>query len=84
MIIAELRKKGVAETIISELLKEYDSVALCHRAAEKKLGSLREMSEADRKRKLEVFLSNRGFEWQEIQSALRLLVLPGADDDEPC
>jgi SOS response regulatory protein OraA/RecX len=42
------------------------------------------MSEADRKRKLEVFLSNRGFEWQEIQSALRLLVLPGADDDEPC
>lgn len=83
-IIAELRKKGVAETIISELLKEYDSVALCHRAAEKKLGSLREMSEADRKRKLEVFLSNRGFEWQEIQSALRLLVLPCADDDEPC
>ena len=81
---AELRKKGVSDAIISELLKEYDSAGLCYRAAEKKVASLHEATEAGNRRKLEVFLNNRGFEWQEIKSALRLLVLPGADDDEPC
>jgi regulatory protein len=81
---AELRKKGVSDTIIGELLKEYDSAALCYRAAEKKIGSLHQASEADRKKKLEVFLYNRGFEWQEIQSALKQLFQSGSDDEEPC
>ncbi len=68
---AELRKKGVAETIIEELLDEYESVELCHRAAEKKFGSLHGATEIDRKKKLAIFLHNRGFEWQEIQVVLR-------------
>jgi len=68
---AELRKKGVAENIIEELLDEYESVELCHRAAEKKFGSLHGATEIDRKKKLAIFLHNRGFEWQEIQVVLR-------------
>lgn len=68
---AELRKRGVSETIIGELLKEYDSGELCHRAAEKKFGSLRGVTETEKKKKLEIFLHNRGFEWQEIQVVLR-------------
>ena len=35
-IHAELRQRGVAETIIEELLNEYESTELCYRAAEKK------------------------------------------------
>lgn len=81
---AELRKKGVAEAIIGELLKEYESAALCRQAAEKKMGSLHEATEADRKKKLEVFLCNRGFEWPEIQGAIRQLFATGSDFEEPC
>ena len=81
---AELRKKGVAEAIIGELLKEYDSATRCRQAAEKKIGSLHEATEADRKRKLEVFLCNRGFEWHEIQAVLKLLLQSGMDFEEPC
>ncbi len=81
---AELRKKGVEEAIIGELLKEYDSAALCRQAAEKKMGSLHEATEASRKKKLEVFLCNRGFEWREIQGAIRQLFATGSDFEEPC
>jgi regulatory protein len=83
-IRTELRKKGVSETIIADLLKEYDSAAHCLRAAEKKIGSLHEATETERKRKLEVFLYNRGFEWQEIQSVLKRLFLSVTDFDDPC
>jgi regulatory protein len=81
---AELRKKGVAEPIISELLKEYDSATLCYQAAEKKIGLLHNAADADRKRKLEVFLNNRGFEWQEIQTVLKQLSASDTDFEEPC
>ncbi len=81
---AELRKKGVAEAIIGELLKEYDSATLCRQAAEKKIGSLHEATEAGCKRKLEVFLSNRGFERREIQAELSRLFQSEMDFEEPC
>jgi regulatory protein len=80
----ELRKKGVSDAIIGELLKEYDSAALCYRAAEKKIASLHHATDADRKRKLEVFLNNRGFEWQEIQAVLKQLFASSTDFEEPC
>ncbi len=80
----ELRKKGVSEPIIGELLKEYDSTALCYRAAEKKIASLYQLTDAERKRKLEVFLNNRGFEWQEIQTVLKQLHASSTDFEEPC
>ena len=81
---AELRKRGVSDTIIDELLKEYESGALCQRAAEKKFGSLHGVTETEKKKKLEIFLHNRGFEWQEIQMELRRFFQSGSDDEEPC
>lgn len=80
----ELRKKGVSDAIISDTLKEYDSESLCYQAAEKKIGSLHSATEADRKRKLEVFLNNRGFAWQEIQTVLKQLLTSSTDFEEPC
>jgi regulatory protein len=80
----ELRKKGVSDEIIGELLKEYDSASLCYRAAEKKIASLYQLGNAERKRKLEVFLNNRGFEWQEIQTVLKRLFASSTDFEEPC
>ena len=79
---SELQRKGVCETVISELLGEYDTTELCMRAAEKKINSLHTGTEADRKKKLEVFLRNRGFGWQEIQHALRRFFPTGKNHEE--
>ncbi len=79
-IHAELRQRGVAETIIEELLNEYESTELCYRAAEKKIGSLHGTTDINRKKKLEVFLRNRGFGWAEIQIVLKRFFQPGSDD----
>ncbi len=79
-IHAELRQRGVAETIIEELLNEYESIELCYRAAEKKIGSLHGTTDINRKKKLEVFLRNRGFGWAEIQIVLKRFFQPGSDD----
>ena len=81
---AELRKRGISETIIGELLKEYESKELCYRAAEKKIGSLHGTTITDRKKKLAVFLHNRGFEWQDIQTVLIHFFQSGLDNEEPC
>jgi regulatory protein len=81
---AELRKKGIAEAIIGELLKEYDSASLCYQAAVKKNSSIHEATETGRKKKIEVFLCNRGFEWQEIQTVLKQFFASSADFEEPC
>ena len=80
---AELRKRGVSEAIIGELLKEYRSDELCLHAAEKKFSSLHGATETDRKKKLEVFLRNRGFTWQEIQAALIHFFQSGPNDEKP-
>lgn len=67
---AELRRKGVPESMIVELLREVDTGALCMQAAERKFALLHGPSEASRKKKLESFLRNRGFAWQEIRETL--------------
>ncbi len=79
---AELRKKGVSESIIGELLKEYDSAELCYQAAEKKISSLHGATEACRQKKLEVFLYNRGFEWKDIQFVIKKFFKPGTDFED--
>jgi len=84
LLCAELKKRGVADTIIKELLKEYESVKLCHKAAEKKIGSLREATDGDRRKKLEIFLRNRGFGWQEIQIVLKDFFESCSENEEPC
>lgn len=84
LLCAELKKRGVADTIIKELLKEYESVELCHKAAEKKIGALREATDGDRRKKLEIFLRNRGFGWQEIQIVLKDFFESCSENEEPC
>jgi regulatory protein len=80
---AELRKKGVADSVIDELLRTFDSSELCMKAAEKKFPALHGNSSAARKKKLEAFLRNRGFAWQEIREALKQF-FPGVRDwNEP-
>ncbi|MEI7934017.1 MAG: recombination regulator RecX [Chlorobiaceae bacterium] len=80
---AELRKRGISDEIIEQLLKEYHSEEFCMRAAEKKIGSLRGTSNTEKKKKLEIFLHNRGFAWQEIQVVLRRFFQSGSNDEEP-
>lgn len=81
---AELRKRGIPDEIIEQLIKEYHSEELCMQAAEKKIGSLHGASNTEKKKKLEIFLHNRGFEWQEIQLVLSRFFQSGPDDEEPC
>jgi len=70
---AELRKKGVADDVIDEVIKSYDGMQGAVLAAEKKMTALLRFTPSVRKKKLEIFLRNRGFGWQEIQQAtLRL------------
>ncbi|NTW10628.1 MAG: recombination regulator RecX [Chlorobiaceae bacterium] len=80
---AELRKKGVPDPVIGDLLKEIDTGELCMRAAEKKFALLRSPSEAARKKKLESFLRNRGFSWQEIREAIERFFPGAADREDP-
>lgn len=81
---AELLKRGVSDSIADELLKNFDSVELCMKAAEKKAASLGGLSVAARKKKLETFLRNRGFGWQEIKEALERFFPGGPDQDTYC
>jgi regulatory protein len=83
LLCAELRKRGVADNIIQELLNEYASAELCLKAAEKKISSLRDATESVRKKRLETFLRNRGFRWQEIQTVLKSLFGSYSEDEEP-
>ncbi|MDP8305016.1 MAG: recombination regulator RecX [Candidatus Chlorobium antarcticum] len=79
---AELRKKGMPDTVIEELLESYDGMQGALAAAEKKMASLQRFTLAVRKKKLEVFLHNRGFGWQEIRNAEKKM-LGGFTDEEP-
>jgi regulatory protein len=81
---AELLKKGVSDTDAGELLKNYDSLEECMKAAEKKVAGLRTLSEPARKKKLETFLRNRGFAWQEIREALERFIPGGPDQHRSC
>ncbi len=81
-ILADLRKRGVSENIIAELLKNYESGGLCFLAAEKKIRSLHGTTEIEKKKKLELFLRNRGFEWNEIQLALNHFFQKGSENEE--
>jgi len=76
-----LLRRGIPEQTASELLKTCDSLDCCYRAGMKKLASMKSVDEAEKKRKLEVFLRNRGFEWPDIQATTERLLLPGRHDE---
>jgi regulatory protein len=83
--VAKMRllRKGVPEELADEALKEYDSEAMCLAAAQKKMRSLPGTPETKRK-KVETFLRNRGFDWHTIRESLSKLDLPEPDEeDEP-
>jgi regulatory protein len=83
-LVAELQRKGVPKEVIGTLLKEVDTGELCIQAAEKKLAALHAHSEALRKKKLESFLRNRGFSWQEIRNATDLLFTESGENEPDC
>ena len=84
-IRAELLKKGVSEEITKELLNDYNTQELCYQAAMKKLKSLSaSVDEQKRKHKLETFLRNRGFTWQDIHHALTLCFPAASISDYEC
>lgn len=74
-----LLQKGLPEELIEETLREYDSPAMCLAAAQKKMRSLTGTPETKRK-KLETFLRNRGFDWESIKQAVAQV--PGRELDE--
>lgn len=67
-----LMQKGLAEELVEEALREYDPKELCLAAAEKKMRSLAGAPETKRK-KLETFLRNRGFDWQAIKESVEIV-----------
>jgi regulatory protein len=68
---SELRRKGVDEKIIKEVLTSaLDEVALAKKAIQKKLRVWRRLAPRERDRKLSTFLSRRGFSWEVIKEAL--------------
>ncbi len=83
-LCSELKKRGISNTIIEELLHEYQSVELCHKAAEKKISSLHGGAKNEQRKKLELFLRNRGFGWQEIQVVLKRFFEYDQHDNDPC
>ena len=65
----ELRQKRIPDEIIEEVLSEYDSNAHCLNAALKKLPFLKG-DDHYRRKKMHVFLINRGFDSQTIRETL--------------
>jgi regulatory protein len=76
---ARLKQKGLSDEIIGEAIATSDQKALCLSAAEKKLRTLAGSPE-QKKKKLIAFLKNRGFEWETIREALKLVT--GKEDED--
>ncbi len=78
-VVQELRRKGVAGAIAGEAvdgLQEREGIdpdATVHRVAGKKWKSLIKLDEFTRRRRLYAFLARRGFDPDEIRSALKAL-----------
>ena len=78
-IIQELARKGVARDVAEHAIEELqetegvDPSAAIHRIAEKKWRSLASLDEFTRRRRLYAFLARRGFNPDEIRSALTQL-----------
>ena len=83
----ELRKKGISESIIKNILSEADEEEgeedRALKTATKKWEQLlrRETDDKKRKQKLIAFLGSRGFEYQVIKGVIRKLHL-SCDEDE--
>ncbi|MBL8678413.1 MAG: regulatory protein RecX [Myxococcales bacterium] len=77
--------RAVAKAVVEEALDERgeDEIALCTRAAQKKVRSYASLDRAERRRKLYGFLARQGFSSDAIKKALaKVLDAPSADDEE--
>ncbi len=81
MLRSRLLQKGVAADAVAAALEHYDAGSSCLQAAEKKMRSLSGTHEVKRK-KLETFLRNRGFDWQTIRETICRLDLPEPESPE--
>jgi regulatory protein len=78
-IVQELRRKGVARDVAERALADLDEVegidasTSIHRVAEKKWKSLAKLDDFTRRRRLYAFLARRGFNPDEIRSAMNTL-----------
>jgi regulatory protein len=79
----ELRQKGVADTIISEVLSSVNPHESAYRAAESHARRLRGNSKDVFRHKLDVFLQRRGFSHQAAREVIEQLIedLEAADED---
>jgi regulatory protein len=83
----ELSKRGVSRDISAEAIEEVfedegvDEEASIERVARKKLRMLTKVDDATRKRRLYAFLARRGYDGDDIQRVLRI-VLEASDTDD--
>lgn len=79
----ELRRKGVADSIIDEALADLDAQGLAEKAAEKKVASLRGTDKKTFKRRLRGYLSRRGFGYGTVNRIVNDYLTQLADPDNP-
>lgn len=83
-ILQELRRKGVAAEVAEQALEELEEIegldasASIHRVAEKKWKTLAKLDDFTRRRRLYAFLARRGFNPDEIRTAMNAV---GAETD---
>ena len=77
----ELRQKGVADTVIADVLAEQDESALAYKAASGQVRKLRNRTQRDFKIKLGAFLQRRGFMYSTIQEVVARLIDELTTDD---
>ncbi len=84
----ELAKRGVARDVSDEAIaevfedEEVDEAASIERVARKKLRSLGSVDAPTRKRRLYGFLARRGFDADDIQRVLRILLAEQANNEQ--
>jgi regulatory protein len=77
----ELRQKGVADAIITEILAEHDAHDDAYRAAQQKVRRYKNTTKAEFKQKVGQFLMRRGFDYHTIQPVLVQLIEELVTDD---
>jgi regulatory protein len=77
----ELRRKGVSDNVVGEILAEiendYDETALAMRVARKRVGRYSRLDRGAMKRRLAGVLARRGFEYSTIDAVIRQLLGSG-------
>ena len=78
----ELRRKGVPDRVIDELLPEVDEVESACRAARQRMHKWRNLDPATRRRKMSDYLRRRGFDYEVIREAWGRLQAEEGEDIE--